>query len=348
MIYEKVIIYYFSGTGNAKKSAEWILDEANKLGAKTEIFSIEKSENLKIEQPEVKTLIGFCSPTHGFNLPPIMLKFIWNFPKLKNSDIFILNTRGGMKFLKLFTPGLSGVAHILPAIFLWLKFYKIVGFRPIDLPSNWISLHPGIRRKVVDSIIERCERISRSFITKILSGKKVYRGLLSLPIDLLISPISLGYYLIGRFGLAKTFIATDACTSCELCVKQCPVNALKMKHKTPYWTFDCESCMRCMNMCPHRAIEIPISYLAIVWYFVFGILPPLLINQITEILKISETDIITKIIYNILSIVLMFGFMYFSHKILHFLMRFKIINKIITYTSLTKYKFWRRYKFPKK
>ena len=150
------------------------------------------------------TLIGFCYPTHGFNAPPIVLKFIRKFNK-GTSDIFLLNTRAGMKLFKLFTPGLSGIALLLPALILKLKGYKIRAYRPIDLPSNWISLHPGLRKKVVDSIFNRCKRIVDSFSEKILSRKRVYRGLLDLPIDLAISPIALGYYFYGRFGIAKTF-----------------------------------------------------------------------------------------------------------------------------------------------
>lgn len=44
-------------------------------------------------------------------------------------------------------PGLSGLALILPALMLRLKGYRIKGLRPLDLPSNWISLHPGLRGK---------------------------------------------------------------------------------------------------------------------------------------------------------------------------------------------------------
>ncbi len=91
-----------------------------------------------------KTLVGFCSPTHGFNLPPIVLTFIRNFPKVKNKDAFILNTRGGMKLYKLFLPGLSGIAQLLPALMLSLKGFRIVGMQPLDLPSNWLILHPGL------------------------------------------------------------------------------------------------------------------------------------------------------------------------------------------------------------
>ena len=72
------------------------MDVAEKMGLKTQLINIDRFE--EIESPDLteKTLIGFCSPTHGFNLPPIVLKFIRKFPKVKGADAFILNTRGGL------------------------------------------------------------------------------------------------------------------------------------------------------------------------------------------------------------------------------------------------------------
>jgi hypothetical protein len=37
---------------------------------------------------------------------------------------------------------------------------------------------------------------------------------------------------------------------------------------------------------------------------------------------------------------------YLGYKLLHWLMRVTWINKILTYASLTSWKFWRRYKMP--
>jgi len=84
--YQKLIIYYFSGTGNAKRASEWIIDVANEHSLKTELINIDAYKFENSPQSDKKTLIGFCSPTHGFNLPPIMLKFIYHFPKVRNSD----------------------------------------------------------------------------------------------------------------------------------------------------------------------------------------------------------------------------------------------------------------------
>ncbi len=257
-------IFYFSGTGNAEKAAQWIQESMEEKGMSAELYNIA----LKLLPEEFVTddtdFLGFCYPTHGFNAPPIVLDFYRSFqqPKIKQK-YFLLNTRAGMKMSKIFTPGINGLALILPAIILRIKGYRIVGYRPLDMPSNWISIHPGLRQKVINSIVNRCEGITKKFADKLMAGKKVHRGLYDLPIDLLISPIALGYYFYGRYILSKTFIATNACNQCRICEKECPVNAISLKNGQPYWSYNCESCMHCMNACPQRAIETPHAYTAI-------------------------------------------------------------------------------------
>jgi len=349
MKYDQLIIYYFSGTGNAKNAANWIIKVAEEQGMKARLINIDRFE--KIEKPELteKTLIGFCSPTHGFNMPPIVLRFIRKFPKVKDTDAFILNTRGGLKLYKFFLPGLSGLAQIWTAFILRLKGFRIVGMQPLDLPSNWLILHPGLREKVVNSIYERCHRIVDKFALTILNGGRKYKALLSLPFDIAIIPISIGYYLIGRFFLAKTLIASDACDNCEKCVNQCPVEAIKMVNDRPFWSYRCESCMRCVHSCHIRAIETTHSFATSLILISSLVISPLLIEMLDS-LGAWEWIRRSVIIENVWSLVYAFIFLVFvfiSYRVLHFLMRYRIFNRIITYTSLSKYKFWRRYKAPK-
>lgn len=349
MKYNKLIIYYFSGTGNSKSASKWMLDEAERLGLNTQIINIDNFK--KVEKPRVvgKTLIGFCAPTHGFNMPPIMLKYINKFPLVKNADVFLLNTRAGMKLHKLFLPGLSGIAQLFPALLLRLKGYKIVGMQPMDLPSNWLFVHPGLKKKVVDSIFVRCKKISEKFISNVLKGKKRYKALLSLPLDLAVAPISIAYYFIGRFFLAKTLIASPKCTRCEKCLKQCPVGAIKMINKRPYWTYKCESCMRCANICPCRAIETTHTISISLFVIASLVLSPLLLLAFKEIgvYEFLHQNQWTKSISSLIDMLVTLTFFILSYGILHYFMRFKFFAQIITYTSFSKYKFWRRYKAPK-
>lgn len=346
--YDNIIVFYFTGTGNAQSAAEWIVEEAKNKRLQTRLLNIAEAPDLSGLSITEKTLFGFCYPTHGFNAPPILLRFLRQFPKSKSSPpIFLLNTRAGMKVSKIFTPGVSGLAQILPALILCTKGYRVIGFRPIDLPSNWISIHPGLKETVVESIFLRCKHITLNFADKILSGKKVYRGLYDLPIDLIICPISIGYYLYGRFILSKTFIASNACNNCGLCEKNCPVDAIQIQSGKPYWKYNCESCMHCMNYCPQQAIQTPHGFITIVWWVAFALVP----SGIVYLLRVSQLNTDSPfwnraaqdIAGAFLGLAVVFG----SYKLLHFLLRFSFVSKLVSATSLTSFKFWRRYKAPK-
>jgi len=342
-MYESLTIFYFTGTGNALATAKWIAAVVDEQNIKTKIIKISPSLKVKKDDFDNKSLIGFCYPTHGFNAPPVVIDFCLHFPQLKN-QIFILNTRAGMKLYKLFTPGLSGLAQLIPALILRTKGLKTVGYQPMDLPSNWISVHPGLRQKVVKSIFKRCKTKTQKFAEKVISGKKVYKGLLSLPIDLLVSPISLGYYFYGRFVLSKTFIADSNCNNCRLCEKECPVGAIKMINNRPFWTFKCESCMHCMNNCPQKAIQSPHLFIIILIWLVFSVIPLLAINEFVKIYPVFSEYF--SLFVDLFILFTGLPIIFFSYRILHYLMRFRFFNWIITFTSLTKLKFWRRYFAP--
>ena len=250
---QSIIIYYFSGTGNAKFAAEKIAFHARQNNIPVSLNNIASSKT-DFKEIDKNCLVVFCYPTHGFNAPPVVLNFISKFPKNK-SRVLLLNTRAGMKLFKMHTPGLGGIALWLPSIMLLIKGYKPSGWQPLDMPSNWISLHPGLRLKSVAFIISRCEQTLAKFTEKGLIGKPILTGLFWLPVDILLIPVAVGYYFFGRFAIAKTFYANYNCTNCGACLKNCPVNAIIEKYNRPFWTFKCESCMKCMNSCPDRAIE---------------------------------------------------------------------------------------------
>ena len=231
---KRLVLFYFSGTGNAKRVCNWIAMEAQRKGLSVQVFDIEKCKPDSDYLLSSNTIVGFCTPTHGFNMPPIMLKFIWGFKPSKGTKVFIINTRAGMKLWKLFLPGLSGVAQLLPAFILMLKGFKIIGLQPMDMPSNWISLHPGIRTKIVESIFVRCKTKSELFIGKIINNKKVYKGLWSLPIDLALAPIAFLYYFIGRLFWQKPLWhrINVPVANCAKKVVRCKPSVIRIKIRT--------------------------------------------------------------------------------------------------------------------
>lgn len=347
MSYSRIIVFYFSGTGNAKTAAGWIVDYAKTRKIEAQLVNISETKSLDSIELLDDALVGFCYPTHGFNAPPLVLRFLNRFPKAK-SDVFLLNTRAGMKLYKIFTPGLSGIAMLLPALILKLKGYKIKAYRPLDLPSSWISVHPGLRKKVVDSIFGRCKKIVYSFSEKIMAGKRVNRGLFDLPIDLAISPVALVYYLFGRFALAKTFFANSDCDNCGICIKSCPVNAIEIIDTRNFWTFSCESCMKCMNNCPKQAIQTAHSYILLIWWLAFSVVPYSLIKLLAKYDILNASWISSHFDLLFYSFMIVFGFIlvFLGYRLMHFLLRYRFFNILISYSTLTRFRFWRRYKAP--
>lgn len=334
--YKKTYIFYFSGTGNSKQIAKWVSEFAETKSIDCQLFDISKIDISQLEPLDSSAVIIIISPIHGFNYPKITLDFIRRFP-LGNNKVVLMNTRAGMKIGSFVTPGLTGIAFILSSLLLKRKGYKIIGQIPFDMPSNWISLHPALRENAVKFIHQKNYYRAQKHAEKIFSGRNDFLAFRDLIQDILITPVALGYYLIGRFALAKTFYASNKCDNCDVCIKQCPVKAIKKINNRPYWTFNCESCMKCMNSCPKRAIETAhglfaitiflnstLSSLALTW-----LLPENLFNDIMRFIIVNSVFLV---------------FLWILYKAQHLLIKKKFSGKLILLTSLTYYKFWGRYK----
>ena len=251
-----------------------------------------------------------------------------------------MNTRAGMKIGSFVTPGVTGIAFYLSALLLWIKGYRIRAIYPVDLPSNWISLHPGLNAPTVKYLHTRCRSRVERFASRILQGKSRFRALWEFW-DLLLAPVAVLYYFIGRFFLAKTYYASSECNHCGLCVKSCPVGAVKMKDGRPFWTYHCESCMKCMSYCPVKAIETGHGYIA-VFCLGLNLLLTGLLYPYAETLMPGASESSWSFFAESALFVLLMGAWY---RLIHYLLRFKRFERLIVYTSLTKYKFWgRRYR----
>lgn len=336
------LIYVFSGTGNGLSAAKWMQTKFHEHEQKTNITLIQKGVKFNNNYPNY----GLIYPAHGFGLPWLVLKFILALPKGKGRNVFLVNPRAGSKIGKIQFPGISGMALLLPIIILKLKGWKINGILPLDTPSNWVSLHPAYSDNAIYFLMNKCRKTLNDFADKLAAGLTVYslKFFLSLPIDVLLLPIYLGYMCIGRFFLAKTFIASHKCNACGICIKNCPTKSISMKNGSPYWDFSCESCMRCLAFCPRNAITTSHSLALLV------ILVPMAfpLTQISMDFIIQLNPGLFNTFYGIIYLTVMtflsiplFWIVYF---IVHQLKRWKPINLFFEYSSFTRW--WKKYKAP--
>jgi ferredoxin len=316
--YKKIIIYYFSGTGNSRNVAQWVSNVAKADNIECQLVNIALTNRLSIEAPDKDSLVIFVSPIHGFNYPPVMLHFIMRFPKGKN-NVVLMNTRAGMLIGKFITPGLTGI---------------------VDLPSNWISVHPGLNDRTIKYLHEKNRERVTLFARKILSGKSDFKALREVQ-DLLIAPVAVLYYFVGRFLLAKTYFASADCNNCDICIKECPVKAIIKVDKRPFWTFNCESCMKCMGNCPKKAIETGHGFIIEYTLIYYGVL----LGLFYKYFDLYFFKIDNQLLKFTVETILFLGLLAIWYRIVHYAMRFRIFERIMVYTSLTKFKFWgRRYK----
>lgn len=338
--YRKVIIYYFSGTGNARNVALWMAGVAGETGLECRLINIAETDRLSIPQPDADALVVFISPVHGFDYPPVMLNFLMHFPKGKNK-VLLMNTRAGMLIGRWITPGLSGLTFYMASLILMLKGFSIKAMMPVDMPSNWLSIHPGLNEHTVKYLHERNKEKVMAFAGKVFSGKSDFRALYEIIQDVLISPISFGYYFVGRFFFAKTFYASHDCNNCDICITGCPVKAIIRVDKRPFWTFNCESCMKCMSHCPKRAIETGHGFIA-GFLMIFYSIILVLFYRYSGLLFFSIENRILKFV---IETVLMLSFLGLWYRIIHYLMRFRLFERLVVFSSLTSYRFWgRRYR----
>jgi ferredoxin len=333
---KSIVIYCFSGTGNALTASQWVADEAIKNEIQVTIHLIDHLIEVDKNEVEKADIIGFTYPTHGFNAPPIMLKFFFRFCKTKEKPVFFLNTRGGCKIWRLHVPGLSGWALLFPMLVMAIKGYKTVGVLPLDMPHSWISFFPPVNRAAKESIIKRCNKTVTGFTNIIINLKKSFRikFWIWLPIDIPMLPIAFLYYYIGRFGLAKTLYPDYNCDNCRICEQNCPVGAIEIVNNKPFWKLTCESCMRCMNICPKKSIQSWVTRMALFLWVLLAWPYYDVIKYLTEL--ISTGSFISHhaaywIMLTIASILLIP-----LYRLLQYVLHWSYVNKIITYTSLTK------------
>lgn len=344
MRYDSIEIHFMSGTGNSFRAAAWMAERAKERGADSRLCQIVKFTEGKEPRAGSFELLGMVFPTHAFTAPWLVIRHALRLPRGRGRHAFVVATRAGTRIASIPLPGLEGTAAYLVALILLLKGYGVRGVRGLDMPSNWMSLHWGLNSINSRFIIERAKAGTASFIDAVLEGKRVFRGFIPLVFGLILGPVSLGYLVVGRFFLSKLFFASETCTGCGLCARNCPAGAIRMSgggKPRPYWTFSCESCMRCMGYCPEKSVEAGHS-LGIILYFIATLpVPYYLLSALGDGIA---SGISFPLVLFALKYVYILVALFLSYLLLSWLIRIPLINRLFTFTTLTH--FYRRYHEP--
>ncbi len=240
---EKIVIYYYSGTGNSLSVARQV---AEKLGD-TDLLSI---YNLRDDEkvPEKYVRVGICTST-CFSEPPRIVKDICEKMEiLRSQKIFIISTCGasdGVVRYDLKMIMQPKTDYPIQTFMVKMPPNHIVGFDPFadDVVAGMLESAKEETSKIADDIKsdaapEELEEPNREELFSVSRKFNEHLG-------------------VDRDSREGGFYTTDACNKCGICEKLCRCGNLTLTEEGVEWGHDCQQCMACIQWCPQMAIRHP-------------------------------------------------------------------------------------------
>lgn len=233
-------IIYFSPTGNVKYIAHNL---AKKLD-NTDVLELEFTDPTTLKAND-KLIIIYS--IHAFNPPRTVRRFVKNIPEGLYKEVSLIAV--GCADIWINDAASSGLKSQLEK-----KNYKITVDETLAMPLTFIMEFPEeVGKESVIKADKKLEVIAESILSSKTSDKVI-----KLKSKIL--------HIVGKsespaarlFGLELH--ANKTCTSCGICVKNCPEKNIKFnKNEIPKFGFNCLMCMRCIYQCPSNSISPRIS-----------------------------------------------------------------------------------------
>jgi len=254
----RVLILYFSGTGNTDYVAKYLHRKLTSFSVHSCLSSIEDISPEKSTEFDL-LIIGF--PVYAGGPPTFFQDYLNSLPDVKCKGIFVFCTKA------MFVGAAINNVYdqLIPKGYIPLD-YKIIGMPGTDgLPfmsksANYVQ--KALKRDYSDiKEINEFAEIIKYTIDEVNQGKNIdtLAGLAPKGILLLNIVFQLLWNLGYEFAKKKIiprFRVDEKCVQCGLCLKQCPSKNISLVNNSIVFNTHCYMCMRCINQCPREAIQI--------------------------------------------------------------------------------------------
>lgn len=236
----KTKIFYFSGTGNSRTTAEWLQSELGNC----EVSSVtDYSEEKVISTEEYR--VGIVFPLYYYGLPMIVSDFLSRVKTAPGTYFFAVVTaeyptgRVTEQIRSLFEDSENELSA------LWYQAMP-TNFLPTRTPPT-----PEKAEKIFKKARERVKTISK----KIGTCESHFDRESKLFNLLLTTKREYEQWSSDQLPRDRHFELKESCTGCGKCARSCPVKNIEICNKEVIWGGKCEQCMACINLCPVEAIE---------------------------------------------------------------------------------------------
>ena len=244
----KVVICYFSGTGNTLKVVEKYREHLTAHGDDVETYAMEQLLNDGMPEEFLNSLssadmLGIGYPVHAFNAPAIVLKFVKELPKAaQKMRAFVVSSSG--EPLKL-----NNVSSLKTQQLLRRRNYVVTNEYRYVMPYNIMFRH-------TDTMAYRMWDVAQKVIAldaqEILDGKthtlkRVFCGSF-------IAWVMRCEHWGGRLN-GRQYKVDDKCVHCQKCINVCPTKNITIKNGKMKFGKKCLMCQRCVQLCPKDAIH---------------------------------------------------------------------------------------------
>ena len=236
------MVLYFSATGNTKFVAEEL---AACLGdSALNLLDRVRKKNYSPIHSELPFVI--CSPVIVCEIPRFLYAYLQKATFTGSRELYLVMTSGGY----------AGISSRQGKMLALRKNMRYMGCAELTMPRNYIASNAYselAQAEIEQRIRSTAERLP-AVVPCIQSGKRLksrhvwlFELLITLPVNPIWSRVKQG---------TRDFRVTDACISCGICERCCPVNAIHRNEGRPVWSGkSCAHCMACIQNCPVRAIE---------------------------------------------------------------------------------------------
>ncbi len=252
----KILILYFSGTGNTAFIADKIREKLNNINVMVKCSSVESFNPQNVRD---FTMLVFGFPVYGFDMPKFLKDYANKLTMPQNRGVIIYSTMGYKS---------GNAMRKSTKLFVKNDFFPIDNYEFV-MPGNDSLIIKNKDSKKVQEVREKnfnkSEDINKKvkiIVEKIIDfkDKNIQKKDVNIP-KLKILPFLFGYPLQLIFKIfekifIKKFRTDDSCTGCGICEEICPANNIVVKNNDVIFGDECYLCLRCINQCPEEAVQI--------------------------------------------------------------------------------------------